>query len=155
MADYRSMFDRDYLGHWDLEGRDVTVTIREVKAGTLTSQGNRKSKKPIVYFQGKEKGLALNKTNGKIVAQLYGNDTEQWAGQRITLYATKTQFGSETVDCIRVRPHVPRDKSQGRPNGRSQAAAPQQPQEPGPDEADAPPPDDHTPSDVREPGSDG
>lgn len=107
MADWRGMFDRDYLGAWDLQGRDVTVVIDRVKAGELVGQGGRKARKPVVYFRGKEKGFALNKTNAKAIAAMYGNDTSKWSGQSITIYPTQTQFGGEQVDCIRVRPEKP------------------------------------------------
>lgn len=109
MPDYRSMFDRDYIGSWDLGGKDVTVTIAKVEAKELVSQGNRRSKKPVVFFDGKEKGLALNKTNAKAVAGMYGTKTEDWVGKRVTLYPTTTQFGHDTVDCIRIRPTVPKE----------------------------------------------
>jgi hypothetical protein len=107
MADYRSMFDRDYIGAWDLGGKDVTVTIASVAAGELVGNGGKKAKKPIVKFEGKEKGFALNKTNGKIIAGMYGTDTTAWIGKRITIYPTETTFGSEQMECIRVRPVVP------------------------------------------------
>lgn len=103
------MFDRDYIGAWDLAGRDVTAVIKKVTAGKLTGSGGKSAKKPIVYFEGKEKGFALNKTNGKCIAAMYGNDTAAWVGKRITIYPTTTTFGSDTVDCIRVRPGVPPD----------------------------------------------
>lgn len=108
--DYRAMFDRDYIAAFDLNGKDATVTIAKVEAGTLTGQGGKKAKKPIVYFEGKEKGFALNKTNGKIIATMYGTDTTKWIAKKITLYPTVTQFGSEQMDCIRVRPQIPGDK---------------------------------------------
>lgn len=107
VTDYRSMFDREYIGAWDLQGRDLVVEISRVEAGTLTGSGGRKNKKPIVHFKGKERGLALNKTNAKTIATLYGNDTTQWIGKRITIYPTTTTFGSEQMDCIRVRPTKP------------------------------------------------
>jgi hypothetical protein len=110
MPDYRSMFDRDYIGSWDLGGHDVTVKIIKVQAGELTAQGGRKSKKPLCWFEGKEKGLVLNKTNAKTVAAMYGPITEQWIGKQITLYPTQTQMGVETVDCIRIRPQMPKTK---------------------------------------------
>lgn len=148
--DYRAMFDRDYLGAWDLVDRegnkiDVTVEIREVRAGELTGQGGRKAKKPIVWFTGKEKGLALNRTNGKTIATLYGNDTRSWPGKRVTLYATQTQMGGDTVDCIRVRPQIP--------NGarRSAARPPQQQRE----QDDRPDPGPNGETEPPEPGSDG
>lgn len=110
--DYRAMFDRDYVGAWDLNGREVTVTICKVEAATLTGQGGRKTRKPVIHFEGKDKGLALNKTNGKIIANMYGPDTAQWLGKSITIYPTQTEMGGETVDCIRVRPRVPQPPTQ-------------------------------------------
>jgi len=104
------MMDRDYIFAFDLQGRDVTVTIEKVTAGELTALGGRKSKKPICYFRGKQKPLALNSTNCKTIAALYGNDTEAWIGKRITLYPTTTQMAGETCECIRVRPSIPADK---------------------------------------------
>ena len=107
MSDWRSMFDRDYVGSWDLGGKEHVVTISRVQAAELMAQGGRKSKKPVIWFEGREKGLACNKTNAKAIAGMYGNDTREWIGKRITIYPTTTHFGSETVDCIRVRPTVP------------------------------------------------
>ena len=105
MTDYRSMFDRDYLGAWDIP-HDVTVTIKKIEAKKLKNK-TKENIKPVLYFEGKEKGLACNKTNGKTISAMYGNSVEAWIGKRITLYATTTTFGSDTVECIRVRPTVP------------------------------------------------
>ena len=110
MTDYRSMFDRDYLGAWDLP-HDVTVTISKVEARKLKNGSSKANSKPVLFFQGKEKGMACNKTNGKTIAAMYGPDIEKWIGKRVTLYATTTTFGSDTVECIRVRPAVPTGKS--------------------------------------------
>jgi hypothetical protein len=106
---WKSMTDREYIFAFDLNGQDVTVTIKKVVAGELTSSGGKKTKKPVVYFEGKTKGLALNATNAKTIANLYGNYVEDWAGKRVTLFPTTTQMGGETVEAIRVRPSIPRD----------------------------------------------
>lgn len=108
MPHWKSMMDRDFIFAFDLNGKDVTVTIARVVGGELTGVGGRKSKKPIIYFEGKEKGMALNATNAKTIASLYGHYTEKWVGQRITLYPTVTQMGGETMECIRIRPTAPR-----------------------------------------------
>lgn len=108
MADYRAMFDRDYIGAWDLAGKDVVVTIARVRGETLTMQGSKKTKKPVVWFEGKDKGFVCNKTNAKAIAGMYGSDTAKWVGKKITLFPTTTQFGNETHECIRVRPTIPR-----------------------------------------------
>jgi hypothetical protein len=108
MPHWKSMMDRDYIFAFDLQGQDVTVTIARVTAGELVSQGGRKAKKPVCFFEGKEKGLALNATNCKTIAALYGNDTDGWRGKKVTLYPTTTSMGGETVECIRIRPGQPK-----------------------------------------------
>ena len=107
-TDYRAMFDREYLGAWDIAGRDYTLEIARVTAGELVGEGGRKTLKPVVHFKEAKKGLALNKTNARIIAGLYGNHTRELIGRRITLFATTTTFGRETVECIRVRADAPR-----------------------------------------------
>lgn len=107
MTDYRSLYDKDFIGAWDLEGGDLTVTIKKCEAGNLTGVGGRKSKKPVIYMTHTDKGFCLNATNGKAIAAMYGTHVEKWAGKKITLFKSTTQFGSETMDCIRVRPQMP------------------------------------------------
>ena len=109
MTDYRSMYDRDYIGHWDLGGRDVAVTISKVNAGELTAVGGRKSKKPIVHFRNGPKPLICNKTNAKTIAAMYGNMVEEWVGKRITLFVSMTRNpdGGGETECIRIRPKMP------------------------------------------------
>ena len=111
MTDWRSMMDKEYLFAFDLQGRDVTVTIDRVKAGELVGEKGRKTKKPVVWFVGKEKPLAINMTNGRTIASMYGNNVEDWIGKRITIYPTQTEFGGKTCDCIRIRPTVPAVKA--------------------------------------------
>jgi hypothetical protein len=138
---WKSHMDRDYLFAFDLNGKDVTLTIDRVVGGEIVGPGGKKSKKPLCYFrEGREKKpLGLNSTNCKAIAALYGNDTDGWVGKRITLFPTTTQMGGETVDCIRVRPRAPADAPRG------SRAAPSAPADQS-DQGDPPPPDD-------EPGS--
>lgn len=119
MPHWKSMTDREFMFAFDLGGVDRTVTIEKVTAGELTSTGGKRSKKPLAYFKESKSGkpLALNATNCKAIAAMYGNDTDGWQGKRITLYPTQTQMGGETVDCIRVRPGIPADKPTAREPG--------------------------------------
>lgn len=122
MPDYRRMYDdKEHLYSYDLpQGRDVVVQIDHCEAGEIAGEKGRKSKKPMLSFVGEKKKLALNKTNGKTIAKLYGKDTDEWAGKWITLYATTTDFGGETVDCIRVRPQIPQPRN-GKSRGQQAA----------------------------------
>jgi len=126
---YKKMFDdKEHLYAFDLDGREVTVQIDKCFAGELAGEKGRKSKKPMLKFVGKEKKLAINKTNGKTIASLYGTDTDGWAGKWITIYPTTTDFGGETVDCIRIRPQVPQGKIGSAPakNGNGNGNKPRQ-----------------------------
>lgn len=117
MPHYKTMYDeKDMLFDFDLGGKEVTVTIEKVWAGEISGEQGRKSKKPFVSFKGKTKKLALNKTNGKTIAQMYGTDTAAWVGKSITIYPTTTTFGNDTVGCIRVKPVIPRGSTKSAPS---------------------------------------
>lgn len=113
--DYRTMFDAKYVGAWDLPPKGVVVEIEKVAGETLIAEGNKKNRKPVITFKGKEKRFALNKTNAKLIAAMYGTDTTKWVGKRIAIYPTTTKFGKETVECIRVRNVIPKDAADTSP----------------------------------------
>jgi hypothetical protein len=121
------MFDSAYVGNWDLQGRDLVVTIARIVPGELAKAGtSKKDKAPIVFFKGKEKGMVLNKTNMKIIGGIVGSfKVKDWLGHAITLYPTTCQFGPNTVDCIRVRPQAPKGR-----NGKATAPPPPPPEDP-------------------------
>jgi len=113
------LFPNAYLSADDFRGADVTMTIARLTVEDLRTNGGSTEKKPCLYFVEIEdkhkrgrmddnKKLVLNKTNAKTIAAMYGNETDDWVGKRITLYPTTTKFGRDTVDCIRVRPSKPR-----------------------------------------------
>jgi hypothetical protein len=96
-----SAFPSSYLKASDLGQNQPVVTIDRVEVEPV---GRDKEMKPIIYFTGKEKGLVLNKTNSRKIADLTGSkDTDDWSGCQIRLYATETEFAGETVECIRVK----------------------------------------------------
>lgn len=111
MAHYRSFFDNESLGVWDLKNGHATATIAKVQGGKV-GRGQQASKKVLIHFEEVDKRFVVNVTNAQTIAGLYGSDVREWVGKRITLYATTTTFGKDTVECIRVRPTVPKGKGQ-------------------------------------------
>lgn len=90
-----------YLKAHDLKGAAVNVTVHQVKMELV---GLKKDQKAVVYFMGKDKGLVLNKINGRKIAEIAGSDeTDDWGGTVVTLYPTETEYQGDTVDCIRVK----------------------------------------------------
>lgn len=91
-------FPSAYLKAADLQGRRVVVKMAGVKMEDIGGDH-----KPILSFVGKDKGLVLNKTNATMIAEIVGTEeTDDWAGQSIVLYPTKTDFQGKRVDAIRV-----------------------------------------------------
>lgn len=94
-------FPSNYLKASDLGESQPVVAIDRVEVEPV---GRDKEMKPIVYFTGKTKGIVLNKTNAKKIAEIAGSpNTEDWAGVQIKLYATEVEFAGEQVEAIRVK----------------------------------------------------
>lgn len=110
MTHYRKLFDEGkYLGAWHLPAdRDAIVEIEAVAAGVL-ERGQQKTRKPILRLRGKKLLFALNKTNAKTIATMYGQDIEKWSGKPIALYVgtTRDPDGGGQCACVRVRPRAP------------------------------------------------
>lgn len=115
MSHFKEFFDSQWIGVWSLGDADRVVTITKVEKGEVGGQqGRKKDRKAIIHFAEFDEPMACNITNAKQIAKLHGNDPYQWVGKRITLYPTTTQFGRDTVECIRVRPTVPKGPSSGK-----------------------------------------
>lgn len=104
-------FPSKYLSAPDLNGQNVRVTMTNVEIEKIGED-----KKPVLYFRGKSKGLALNKTNSKTIAEVYGDETDDWSGQELILFPIVTEYQGKQVDAIRVRAPQPKDNRGARPS---------------------------------------
>lgn len=109
LTHWRKMNDQRYLGAYSLDpGKDLTLTIKEVKREEVVSEGNRKEMCIIVYFKEDSKPLILNSTNAKTISKLYKTPyIENWSGRAITLFATEVKAFGDVVEALRIRPTVP------------------------------------------------
>jgi hypothetical protein len=87
-----------FLGAADLGGRPATVRINTVEMEVLDKQ-----KKVVLTFVGKKKAFVCNKTNAKKIAELHGDEMDDWPDKLIELYPAEVEFAGDTVDAIRVR----------------------------------------------------
>jgi hypothetical protein len=95
------VFPSNYLKASDLNGASVPVTIDHV---AVEQVGREKDARPVLYFVGKSKGVVLNKTNARKVTELAGTDeTDDWAGVQIVLFAAMVEFQGDTVESIRIK----------------------------------------------------
>jgi hypothetical protein len=92
-------FPSNYLKAADLQGRTITVKISHV-----TSEKLGDDNKLILYFDGKQKGMVLNKTNANNLAFAFGPETDDWQGAEAQLYPTMVDFQGRSVEALRIKP---------------------------------------------------
>lgn len=130
-------FPSTYLKTSDLQGKSVNILMHSVEMDEIGGDI-----KPILYLQDahgqkKDRGLVLNKTNSNIIAEMYGFETDEWAGKPITLYPARVEFQGKIVDAIRVKlesgtPIQAAKRTIQAPIAHNPRAAPAAPQQPTP-----------------------
>ena len=104
------LFPSKFLRADGLDNNEIQCTIADIRVEDVSGDGS--DRKPVLYFERKEKGLVMNKTNSTVIASSYGDDTDAWRGKPVVLYPTQTQFQGKLVPCIRVRIPVPAAKDE-------------------------------------------
>lgn len=112
MANINESFPSKYLKAADIEGTP-TITIADI---AFEEVGKDKDVRPILYYDGEEKGIVLNKTNATNISKLYGYETDDWRGKQVMLGTTWVDFNGQSVEAIRIYP--PKRQSSNAPNGR-------------------------------------
>lgn len=116
----RDLFDNQYLAADDLREKDWTLTISKVTPVKMRKKDGSKESRGAVHFAELEAkatkdkpamSLVLNRTNAKTLKALYGKETANWIGRRVTIYPTTCDAFGKTADCIRIRPTEPSAKT--------------------------------------------
>lgn len=95
-------FPSKYLKAADLGDATPVVTISHVDMELMP--GDARETRPVCYFEGKQKGVVLNRTNSNAIAQVAGSpETDNWAGVQVQLYVAIVSFKGEEVEAIRIR----------------------------------------------------
>lgn len=100
------VFPSKYVKAVDLGGKTVTLTMKAVKVEEM-GHGSEKERKPVLYFEKATKGLVLNRTNAMIIAGMYGDESDEWGGKRISIYPTTVRAFGGTHETIRVKEEIP------------------------------------------------
>ena len=102
--DFDKLYPNRFLKAGEFGGRDVTLTVTGVKIEELESEKGKKVK-GIVSFNGTPKQLVLNRTNGEAIKLMFGRETNDWIGKRVTFFPAQItdSFTGEPGLAIRVR----------------------------------------------------
>ena len=121
----------DYLKATDFKNQDGSfnaqqLTINEVSSQEFDQDNGSKKNKLLLHFNELDGVLVLNVTNTLAIAQIYGNESDNWINRQIVVTAGPKQFGNRIVDGIIVSPPLAAVPGQTAPPQAVQAApAPQ------------------------------
>jgi hypothetical protein len=102
-------FPSRYLQTATVKAKPVVATISHVEM-ELVGHGAEQKRKPVLHLED-EKPVVLNRTNFEALAGAFGDDSGEWPGHKIKVYAARTQFGGKSMDGLRVDPIVPKPAS--------------------------------------------
>lgn len=101
---FSDMYHSDRIYAADFKGREVTLTFKKIVMEVLGKGSPSEEELPVWYFDETEKRMPANKTNGVCARALFGDESDDWIGHRITLFPTKDTSGlSDDGLCIRVK----------------------------------------------------
>jgi len=103
---FSEMYPKDRFYAAEFKGKPVTLTFRAkdpVTSELLGKGGPSEKMLPIWHFEETPKKLPAVVTNGVCARALFGDESDDWAGHKITLYPAPDPSGmSDDGLCIRV-----------------------------------------------------
>ncbi len=75
----------------------------------------------LLHLQEHEKPLKLNKGMLETLEDLYGGETDDWRGKRVSLFCTVQGFGGKNYDVIRIKNKNPDNAKTAAPVAAKQA----------------------------------
>jgi hypothetical protein len=107
MTTLNDLYPSKYLKASDAEN-DLTVTIAKVLIEKMKDQEGKEESKPVIYFTEQPKGMVLNKTNGNVLSDLFGETIEEWTGHKVTLCAVDVDAFGKIQKALRFRAEAPK-----------------------------------------------
>lgn len=96
-VDWDELYPGRFIKAGELLGKQVTLKIKSVDLDELEGDKGKKIK-GVITFEQTPKQLALNRTNGVCLREMFGRKLSGWVGKRITIHPA--EWNGEP--CIRV-----------------------------------------------------
>jgi len=108
---FDELYPGTYIKAGEFQGHPVTLTIKAVKREMLSNGAGGEEGAVTVDFAETEKQWVMNKTGAVCLRAMWGDDSGEWLGHRVTLHPVKDESGlSESGLCIRVKGSPDLDK---------------------------------------------
>jgi hypothetical protein len=94
-----------FLKSQEFKGKDVTYTLASVDLEEFEDAKKRKKTKGVISFKETSKLFIINRTNTDCIKGMFGRETNDWIGKRVTFYPAPffDNFTKEHTTAIRVR----------------------------------------------------
>jgi hypothetical protein len=99
--DFDTMFPNRFMKAGRFAGRDVTLTVAGVMLEMMDGKKGPEQK-AILSFKERPQQLVLNKTNALCIKAMFGRETNEWIGRRVTFMPVEFHFEGNDL-AIRVR----------------------------------------------------
>ena len=97
------LYPSKYVKSDDLGNQRLTLQVAAIK---LEEVAENEPNKPVMYFNGKEKGMVLNKTNTLLCANCWGDETDTWKDRWLDLFVEPKMFNGKVVSGLTVAPKL-------------------------------------------------
>jgi hypothetical protein len=99
MPNINSLYANDTINAGLFKDKPVTLTIKAIKAMDVDNSG-KLSRRPRIDFVETEKYWIVNVTNGQILEAMFGAETDNYPGKKITLGCQQVYFGGDETEGI-------------------------------------------------------
>lgn len=111
MATIDQLYPGEYIKAGEFGGKPVTLTLKIVERLPISDGSGGEEPAVVVTFKETEKKFIMNKTNAVCLRAMFGDDSDDWSGHRVTLHPVKDESGlSDSGQCIRVKGSPELDK---------------------------------------------
>ena len=98
------IFPSKYLSAGDLPDEGMVLTVKAVVVERMQDG----AEKPIMSFAEKGvKDMIINVTKWNTLAKMYGDESDDWAGKKISIRPGEVKFKGEMVACIDISSRKP------------------------------------------------
>jgi hypothetical protein len=101
---FNDAYKGSFIKTADLNGKVRRYTIKSIGQEEVGDES-----KVVMRFDEDDRALVVNKTNGSVLKEAWGDELDDWVGNVVLLRPDKTDFQGKRVDCIRVA--VPQKKA--------------------------------------------
>lgn len=99
------MVESKYMKKEDFADGDGIGTIKGVRQDNLAKDGEPPKMRWVIGFAEYQKPMVLNITTIRVLEQTFGGETDQWRGNKVTIFVDpNVSFGGKVVGGLRLRP---------------------------------------------------